>query len=92
MMRNAILLFKSIPPSSSIAAATALLGSGLCMGLGAIGPSLGEGFTASNAVKWIARSSESTAEITRVMIIGQAITESTGIYALLIALILLFII
>lgn len=64
----------------------------IVMGVGAIGPGLGEGLTSSKAVEGIARNPEATGAITRTMIIGQAVTESVAIYCLLVALIILFII
>ena len=69
----------------------ALLGAGLCMGIGAIGPGIGEGFTARSAVGWIARNQEATGDLTRMMLVGQAVAESTGIYSLVIALLLIFV-
>jgi ATP synthase F0 subunit c len=86
-----ILIFKSFPAAESIAASMALLGAGLCMGIGAIGPGIGEGFAGQSAVKWIARNEEGTATLTRSMLVGQAVAESTGIYALVISLILIFV-
>lgn len=87
-----ILIFKTFPAAESIASSMALLGAGICMGIGAIGPGIGEGFTAQSAVRWIARSESSTAQLTRSMLVGQAVAESTGIYALVIALVLIFVI
>ena len=87
-----ILIFKVTPESSSLAASFALLGAGLCIGFGAIGPGIGEGYTGSLAVKWISRNEGATADITRVMLVGQAVAESTGIYALVISLVLIFVI
>jgi len=87
-----ILIFKSFPAAESIASSMALLGAGLCMGIGAIGPGIGEGFTAQSAVRWISRSESSTAQLTRSMLVGQAVAESTGIYALVISLVLIFVI
>jgi F-type H+-transporting ATPase subunit c len=69
-----------------------LLSAGICMGIGAIGPAIGEGYAGQSAVAWIARNSESVADITRVMLVGQAVAESTGIYSLVIALILIFVV
>ncbi len=86
-----ILLFKSHAASDAIAPAMALLSAGICMGIGGIGPGIGEGVTAQAAVKWIARSEESIAEITRNMLVGMAVAESTGIYAMVISLILIFV-
>ena len=87
-----ILMFKTFPEASSIAPPMALLGAGLCMGLGAIGPGIGEGFTAQSAVRWIARNENATGDLTRIMLVGQAVAESTGIYSLVIALVLIFVV
>lgn len=87
-----ILMFKNVPASESLASAMALLGAGLCMGFGAIGPGVGEGFTGRLAVRWIARNEKAALEITRVMLVGQAVAESTGIYAMVISLVLIFVI
>ena len=87
-----ILIFRVAPATEAIAPAMALLGAGLCMGIGAIGPAIGVGFTARSAVSWIARNSDATVEITRVMLVGLAVAESTGIYSLVIALVLIFVV
>ncbi len=87
-----ILMFKVFPETGSMAPPMALLGAGLCMGLGAIGPGVGEGCTAQNAVRWIARNEKATGDLTRIMLVGQAVAESTGIYALVISLILIFVV
>jgi len=70
----------------------ALLGGGICMGLGAIGPGIGEGFVAGKACEAMGRKPEEAGILTRTMIIGQAISESTGVYALVVALLLLFVV
>ncbi|MBT8342627.1 MAG: ATP synthase F0 subunit C [Desulfatitalea sp.] len=87
-----ILLFKPYQASEAIAPAMALIGAGLCMGLGAIGPGIGEGVTAQSAIKWIARNPTEVGVITRSMLVGMAVAESTGIYSMVIALILLFVV
>ena len=71
--------------------ALALLGAGLCMGLGAVGPGIGEGFVGGKACEAIGRRPDEANLITKTMIIGQAISETTGIYALVVALILIFV-
>jgi F-type H+-transporting ATPase subunit c len=86
-----VLIFKSHPASDAIAPAMALLSAGICMGFGGIGPSLGIGTAGQSAVKWIARNSENTGVITRNMLVGMAVSESTGIYAMVISLILVFV-
>lgn len=87
-----ILLFKHHPATDSISAAMALLSAGICMGIGGIGPGVGEGFTAQGAVKWIARNSGAVGDITRNMLVGMAVAESTGIYAMVISLVLIFVV
>ncbi len=76
--------------AGGIAKAAAFLGAGICMGIGALGPGLGEGYTAGKACEGISRSPEHAGLITRTMLIGQAVSESTGIYSLVIALLLIF--
>lgn len=87
-----ILIFVSSAPSTSWAAPAALLSAGLCMGLGAIGPGAGEGFAARSAVRWVSRNLGATAELTRTMLVGMAVAESTSIYALVVSLVLIFVI
>lgn len=94
MLISFILMFKSFDPvaAGTWAPAMALLSAGLCMGIGAIGPGVGEGFAAQSAVGWIARNECATAELTRTMLVGQAVAESTGIYSLVVALVLIFVV
>jgi len=66
------------------------LAAGLAIGLGALGPGIGEGLIASKAMSAIGRNPEAANKITPVMFVAMAITESTGIYALVVALIILF--
>ena len=67
------------------------IGAGLCMGIGAIGPALGEGNAVGKALEGMARQPEMANTLRTNMILGCAITESTGIYSLVVALVLLFI-
>ena len=67
------------------------IGAGLCMGLGAIGPAIGEGNAVGKALEGMARQPEATNNLRTNMILGCAITESTGIYSLVTALLLLFV-
>ena len=76
--------------TTAVVKGCAFLGAGLAMGLGAIGPAIGEGFTAGKTCESVARRPEEAGLLTRTMLIGQAVSESTGIYSLVIALILLF--
>jgi len=73
------------------AEAAKLLAAGLCMGLGAIGPGVGEGFIGGKAIEAMSRNPKMADKILPNMLLAMAITESTGIYSLVIALILLFV-
>jgi len=76
--------------ASGIMKAAAFLGAGICMGIGALGPGVGEGFAAGKACEGISRNPENQSLIMRTMLVGQAVSESTGIYSLVIALLLIF--
>ena len=75
----------------SIISAACALGAGLCMGIGAIGPAIGEGNAVGKELEGMARQPEATGTLRTNMILGCAITESTGIYSLVVALLLLFV-
>lgn len=67
------------------------LAAGLCMGLGAIGPAIGEGIVGGKAMEAMGRNPSSANDIMPRMFVAMAICESTGIYALVITLIILFV-
>ena len=75
----------------AIIKAACAIGAGLCMGIGAIGPAMGEGNAVGKALEGMARPPEAASTLRTNMILGCAITESTGIYSLVIALLLLFV-
>ncbi|MDR0752966.1 MAG: ATP synthase F0 subunit C [Mycoplasmataceae bacterium] len=66
------------------------IGAGLCM-LGAMGCGIGEGIAASKACEAVGRNPEAENKIRTMMVIGCAISETSGIYGLIIALLLLFV-
>nr|WP_121957070.1 F0F1 ATP synthase subunit C [Petrotoga sp. 9PWA.NaAc.5.4] len=68
-----------------------LLGAGIAMGIGAIGPGLGEGQVGAHAMDAMARQPELAGTIRTNMILADAIAETTGLYSLVVALILLFV-
>ena len=87
-----VLMFKSFPASSALSASMALLAAGLCMGFGGIGPGIGNGMAAESAVKWVARNLEITGDLMRTMLVGQAVSQSTAIYAMVVSLVLIFVV
>jgi ATP synthase F0 subunit c len=87
-----ILIFRTFPASTTLSASSALLSAGLCMGLGGIGPGIGNGMTAEGAVRWVARRVESAGDLMRIMLVGQAVSQSTAIYAMVVSLVLIFVV
>ena len=55
------------------------------------GPGIGEGYAVGKALESIARQPEMKGTITTTMFMGCAVAETTGLYSLIIALILLFV-
>jgi len=76
--------------NTGVIAAASILGAALCMGFGAIGPALGEGRALAQALAAIAQQPDEANTITRTLFVGMAMVESTGIYALVVAMILIF--
>ena len=76
--------------NEAIVIAAKAIGAALCMGIGSIGPALGEGNAVSKALEGMARQPEASGNLRTNMILGCAITETTGIYSLVIALLILF--
>ena len=66
------------------------IGAGLAIGLSAIGGGLGQGKAVASALEGIARNPGAAGKIVTPMIIGLAMIESLVIYALVIALLLVF--
>ena len=75
--------------AAEIVQAAALLGAGMAA-IGGIGAGIGQGVATGYAVEAISRQPEAKQDIMQTLFIGCAITESTGIYALVIAFILIF--
>jgi F-type H+-transporting ATPase subunit c len=65
------------------------IGAGLAM-IAGIGPGIGPGYAAGKGAESVGRQPEAQGDITRTMLLGAAVAETTGIYGLIIALILLF--
>ena len=66
------------------------LGAGIAM-IAGIGPGIGEGNAVARACEAIGRQPEAKGEVTSTMIMGCAIAETTGLYALVIAILLIFV-
>ena len=66
------------------------LGAGLAM-IAGIGPGIGEGNAVAKACEAIGRQPERKGSVTSTMLMGCAIAETTGLYALVIAILLIFV-
>jgi F-type H+-transporting ATPase subunit c len=74
------------------AEATKLLGAGLAIGLGVIGPGIGMGSMIGSALQSIARQPELAGDIRTNMFIGIGLIEALALYAFVVSLILLFVV
>lgn len=63
---------------------------GLTVTVGTIAPALAEGRAVVAALESIARQPEAASTTTRTLFVGMAMVESTAIYCLVVALVLLF--
>lgn len=70
--------------------AASALGAGFSM-IAGIGPGIGQGYAAGKAAETVGKRPKHQSMIVRTMLLGQAVAQTTGIYALIIALILLFV-
>ena len=56
----------------------------------ALGIGIGQGMIGMKGVEGVSRQPEAKADILQTMLVGQAVTETTGIFAFIISIILLF--
>ena len=66
------------------------LGAGTAM-IAGIGPGIGEGNAVAKACEAIGRQPECKGDVTSTMLMGCAIAETTGLYALVVAILLIFV-
>ncbi len=69
-----------------------MLAAGLAIGMGVVGPGIGVGILGAGAMNAIGRNPEAAGAITTNMILAIAFPEALGIYALIVAVILLFVV
>jgi F-type H+-transporting ATPase subunit c len=70
--------------------AASVTAAGFGIGIAAFGTGIGQGLAIKSAVEGIARNPEASGKITVTMLIGLALIESLCIYALVVALIILY--
>ena len=70
--------------------ACSTIGAGLAM-IAGIGPGVGQGIAAGHGASAVGRNPGAQGQIMSTMLLGQAVAETTGLYGLLIAMLLLFV-
>ncbi|TCS63323.1 F0F1 ATP synthase subunit C [Primorskyibacter sedentarius] len=74
----------------AIIAAISIFTAGLTVSFGAIGPALGEGRAAAQALSSIAQQPDAASTLSRTLFVSLAMIESTAIYCFVVAMILIF--
>jgi F-type H+-transporting ATPase subunit c len=74
----------------SLIGMASVITAGLTMGIGALGPALGEGRAIAQAMTAIAQQPDESNTITRTLFVGLAMIESTAIYCFVVSMILIF--
>jgi len=74
----------------TLIAITSIATAGLTIAIGSIGPALGEGRALAEALRAIAQQPDEANTITRTLFVGLAMIESTAIYCLVVAMIIVF--
>ena len=69
--------------------ACSAIGAGLAV-IAGIGPGVGQGIAAGHGAAAVGRNPGAKSEITSTMLLGQAVAETTGLYSLVIALLLFY--
>lgn len=65
------------------------IGCGIAM-IAGFGPGIGQGIAAGFGALAVGRNPGARGDVTSTMILGQAVAETTGLYALLVAILLMF--
>lgn len=76
--------------NEAIVIAAKAISAAICMCVGSVAPAIGEGNAVCKALEGIARQPEAADNLRTNMILGCAVTETTGIYCLVISLLILF--
>lgn len=66
------------------------VGAGIAM-IAGIGPGIGQGIAAGHGAAAVGRNPGARGQIMSTMLLGQAVAETTGLYGLVVALLLLFV-
>lgn len=87
-----IMLFAMQNLQNDVVGFAKAVGAGIAVGFGGIGPGIGSGIAGKSGAEATAIRPRLDTLVLRTMLIGQAVSQSTAIYALIIALVLLYVI
>lgn len=76
--------------SLGIAIAGSAIGAGIAVATG-IGAGMGQGYAAGKGAEAVGNQPEAKSDIVSTMILGQAVAESSAIYGLVVAILLIFV-
>lgn len=71
-------------------AVASIVTAGITIGIGVIGPAIGEGRAVATALSSLAQQPDASATITRTLFVGLAMIESLSIYCFVVSMILIF--
>ncbi len=77
--------------SVDLVAVASIFTAGITIGIGAIGPAIGEGRALASALQALAQQPDESNTISRTLFVGLAMIESTAIYCFVISIILIFV-
>ena len=78
-----------VAEGSALIMAASAIGAGLAM-ISGFGTGIGQGYAAGKGAEAVGRQPGAASDITRTMLMGAAVAETTGIYGLFIAIMLVF--
>lgn len=87
-----IMMFAMRDLEGNVISLAKTIGAGIAVGFGGIGPGFGSGLAGEQACIATAAHPRSDALILRTVLIGQAVAQSTAIYSLIIAFVLLYVV
>jgi F-type H+-transporting ATPase subunit c len=76
--------------STTLVALASIITAGITIGIGCLGPALGEGRAVATALTSLAQQPDASATITRTLFVGLAMIESLAIYCFVVSMILIF--
>ncbi len=75
---------------AAVIGAASVISAGITIAIGSIGPAIGEGRAAAQALAAIAQQPDEANTITRTLFVSLAMIESTAIYCFVVTMILIF--